>query len=91
MTCPVLGAPVTQDRTHPRQHCEGITWGDLIPSTYFLHQECNEVKVKFDSVLRLLSTFFFFFKEHAFESSQKYKEGKFIIELAHMIKDNGWE
>lgn len=33
----------------------------------------------------------FFFKEHAFESSQKYKEGKFIIELAHMIKDNGWD
>ncbi|XP_057348455.1 protein yippee-like 1 isoform X1 [Manis pentadactyla] len=30
-------------------------------------------------------------EEHAFESSQKYKEGKFIIELAHMIKDNGWE
>ncbi|XP_026194807.1 protein yippee-like 2 isoform X1 [Anabas testudineus] len=30
-------------------------------------------------------------KEHAFESSQKYKEGKFIIELAHMIKDNGWD
>nr|XP_044988951.1 protein yippee-like 1 isoform X2 [Jaculus jaculus] len=29
--------------------------------------------------------------EHAFESSQKYKEGKFIIELAHMVKDNGWE
>lgn len=29
--------------------------------------------------------------EHAFESSQKYKEGKYIIELAHMIKDNGWE
>lgn len=31
------------------------------------------------------------FQEHAFESSQKYKEGKFIIELAHMIKDNGWD
>ena len=31
------------------------------------------------------------FQEHAFESSQKYKEGKFIIELAHMIKENGWE
>ncbi|KAK3560676.1 hypothetical protein QTP86_014527 [Hemibagrus guttatus] len=30
-------------------------------------------------------------EEHAFESSQKYKEGKFIIELAHMIKDNGWD
>lgn len=30
-------------------------------------------------------------QEHAFESSQKYKEGKFIIELAHMIKDNGWD
>ncbi|XP_045475764.1 protein yippee-like 2 isoform X3 [Harmonia axyridis] len=29
--------------------------------------------------------------EHAFESSQKYKEGKFIIELAHMIKENGWD
>ena len=32
-----------------------------------------------------------YFQEHAFESSQKYKEGKYIIELAHMIKDNGWE
>ncbi|XP_073960697.1 protein yippee-like F37A8.5 [Choristoneura fumiferana] len=29
--------------------------------------------------------------EHAFESSQKYKEGKFIIELAHMVKENGWD
>ena len=34
---------------------------------------------------------FAFGQEHAFESSQKYKEGKFIIELAHMIKDNGWD
>jgi hypothetical protein len=32
-----------------------------------------------------------FVKEHAFESSQKYKEGKYIIELVHMIKDNGWK
>lgn len=32
-----------------------------------------------------------FLQEHAFESSQKYKEGKFIIELAHMIKENGWD
>jgi len=29
--------------------------------------------------------------EHAFETSQKYKEGKFIIELVHMFKDNGWK
>ncbi|KAF8356855.1 hypothetical protein PRIPAC_91850 [Pristionchus pacificus] len=29
--------------------------------------------------------------EYAYELSQKYKEGKFIIELAHMVKDNGWE
>lgn len=29
--------------------------------------------------------------EHAFESSQKYKEGKYIIELVHMVKDNGWD
>jgi hypothetical protein len=28
--------------------------------------------------------------EHAFESSQKYKEGKYIIELIYLIKDNGW-
>ena len=39
----------------------------------------------------LKPSFYFPLKEHAFESSQKYKEGKFIIELAHMIKDNGWE
>lgn len=38
----------------------------------------------------LFQHFLFNFQEHAFESSQKYKEGKFIIELAHMIKDNGW-
>lgn len=37
-------------------------------------------------ILSLLSP-----QEHAFENSQKYKEGKFIIEMAHMIKDNGWE
>lgn len=30
-------------------------------------------------------------QEQAFELSQKYKEGKFIIEVSHMIKDNGWE
>jgi hypothetical protein len=29
--------------------------------------------------------------EQAFESSQKYKEGKFIIELIHLIKDNNWD
>ncbi|KAM8778394.1 protein yippee-like 3 isoform 1-T1 [Rhynchonycteris naso] len=29
--------------------------------------------------------------EQAFDSSQKYKEGKYIIELNHMIKDNGWD
>lgn len=29
-------------------------------------------------------------QEHAFEASQKYKEGKYIIELVHMIKENGW-
>ena len=34
---------------------------------------------------------FFFFQEQAFDASQKYKEGKYIIELAHMIKENGWD
>lgn len=29
-------------------------------------------------------------QEHAYELSQRYKEGKYIIELAHMIKDNNW-
>lgn len=29
--------------------------------------------------------------ERAYESNQKYKEGKYIIELVHMIKDNGWD
>ena len=27
----------------------------------------------------------------AFEDRQKYKEGKFIIEMAHMLKENGWK
>lgn len=30
-------------------------------------------------------------QEQAFESSQKYKEGKFIIETSHMVKENGWD
>ena len=30
-------------------------------------------------------------QEFAFERSQKYKEGKFIIETIHMVKDNGWD
>lgn len=34
---------------------------------------------------------FYCLQEHAFESSQKYKEGKYIIELAHMIKENKWD
>ncbi|KAI1232675.1 hypothetical protein IHE44_0006508 [Lamprotornis superbus] len=29
--------------------------------------------------------------EQAFESSQKYKEGKFIIEMSHMVKENDWD
>lgn len=28
--------------------------------------------------------------ERAFEASQRYKEGKYIIELAHLIKENRW-
>lgn len=46
-------------------------------------------RLNFPSLIQCLD--FSSFQEHAFESSQKYKEGKFIIELAHMIKDNGWE
>ncbi|VDL90319.1 unnamed protein product [Schistocephalus solidus] len=29
--------------------------------------------------------------EKAFEPSQRYKEGKYIIELIHIIKDNQWD
>lgn len=47
--------------------------------------------LNFLNLIQCCLDFFFPFQEHAFESSQKYKEGKFIIELAHMIKDNGWE
>ncbi len=39
----------------------------------------------------LFPSFYFPLQEQAFELSQKYKEGKFIIELSHMIKDNGWD
>ena len=43
------------------------------------------------SIFVFIVTLIAFSKEHAFESSQKYKEGKYIIELVHMIKDNGWD
>ena len=29
--------------------------------------------------------------QYAFDHRQKYKEGKFIIEMAHMVKENGWQ
>lgn len=35
-------------------------------------------------------TDWFCLQETAYDNSQKYKEGKYIIELIHMIKDNGW-
>lgn len=34
---------------------------------------------------------FLLHQEQAFETSQKYKEGKYIIEMSHMVKDNGWD
>uniref|UniRef100_A0A0E9RT63 Yippee domain-containing protein n=1 Tax=Anguilla anguilla TaxID=7936 RepID=A0A0E9RT63_ANGAN len=43
------------------------------------------------STVRAVNTTLGWKYEQAFESSQKYKEGKFIIELSHMIKDNGWD
>lgn len=36
--------------------------------------------------LRFSITLIWSLQEHAYESSQKYKEGKYIIELVHMIK-----
>lgn len=53
------------------------TWQQLMSLNEWSNHGC---------ILSLLSP-----QEHAFENSQKYKEGKFIIEMAHMIKDNGWE
>ena len=61
--------------------------------------ECNRLRVPIvassDDALAtfwnlLLFSSSVFFQEQAFESSQKYKEGKFIIELVHMVKENGW-
>lgn len=45
----------------------------------------------YQAFLILTTTMDFFLQEQAFELSQKYKEGKYIIELSHMIKDNGWD
>jgi len=36
-------------------------------------------------------TKFLILKEEAYEDGQKYKEGKFIIELAHMRQDSNWQ
>lgn len=75
-------------RQTPAASGAGDFWGDRLPYTCFLCSEYNEVE---NETVFPETCFYFPPKEHAFESSQKYKEGKFIIELAHMIKDNGWE
>lgn len=67
--------------------CKRLTWylfskcGPCVTTT---KEPCIVWEFYLSDVLSLL-------QEHAFESSQKYKEGKYIIELAHMIKDNGWD
>ncbi len=53
---------------------------------FFINIFCR----KFDSIFFNGKIFNFISQEHAFESSQKYKEGKYIIELAHMIKENNY-
>lgn len=58
------------------------------PSTIVSANSCIACLINFTTLIDLLCSGF---QEHAFESSQKYKEGKYIIELAHMIKDNGWD
>ncbi|CAM9497466.1 unnamed protein product [Bubo scandiacus] len=45
----------------------------------------------FNSVVNSCKTTLGWKYEQAFESSQKYKEGKFIIEMSHMVKENGWD
>lgn len=59
---------------------------------------CHEIETIFwiniNQEITFLTVLFFcvfLLQERAFEMSQKYKEGKFIIELSHMIKDNGWD
>lgn len=74
---PALAPDSTTQATSPRHD----------PTLPFSAVCRKKFKNQTDSILKPLSLS----KEHAFESSQKYKEGKFIIELAHMIKDNGWE
>lgn len=51
----------------------------------------TDLKKKKSLAAPLISCVCNMLQEHAFESSQKYKEGKYIIEMAHMIKENGWE
>jgi len=71
---------------------------------YFAHQMssgcfdgfliiCKPLRIKENIRLSLHVSLqvLFLLQEHAFELSQKYKEGKYIIELAHMIKENGWD
>lgn len=50
-----------------------------------------DIKVAIGQLLYYIDCIIRHLQEHAFETSQKYKEGKYIIELVHMIKDNGWE
>ena len=74
-----------QDHTRSRQHDDSVSWFNLIFCA-ISGVHCTTWTEK--SITLTTSGWKY---EHAFESSQKYKEGKFIIELAHMIKENGWE
>lgn len=61
----------------------------VIPGIFYHSTFYHDVGSEFQLFLLLLWPLFV--QEHAFESSQKYKEGKYIIELAHMVKENQWD
>ena len=53
-------------------------------------QDNTGLEIRYWILFPQKSPFVVYLQEHAYESSQKYKEGKYIIELIHMVKDNGW-
>lgn len=66
--------------------------GDCLPQRRERVDRKLNMEIKYSQLMSISPPFLSSLRqEHAFESSQKYKEGKYIIELAHMIKENGWE
>lgn len=84
---PLSDTPISKAESHFQAQKPAVAPGRQVTCVFPTSSGLHSVA---DIYCECCDTYLGWKYEQAFESSQKYKEGKYIIELAHLIKDNGW-